>query len=434
MLALDGTGFEHFVEYVFQRAGFRVNFVAPFHDGRGIDLELYTKLNGIDVLFAIVQVKRYANDAPPKDVHALLGAMRNHPGAQGYLVNTADFTPVARQQVADHQDTVLMSGQYLIRYINYVRGSRMEGDVQVTIPPECIRTADDIQRRDEKRTRVIAIANNKGGIGKTTTAINMAQILDSIGQRVLLVDLDSQGNLTSRLPQNTRVVPNLHHLGSYLTHQCSLAQTIRQTDFDNIWLIPADPDLRLIDPGANGFTTSILDFARDIHAPNITPLRHQTLEEFDWIILDTPTAIEFRIRLALGAAHYVIIPTQVETFAMAGVGLLQLTTNAIHALVGKKGCRIAGALITDYHGRGNSSEEMSDKGTTLRTALDARSIPIFRNLIHHHQGIETAHGKIERGKPPTNPFAGRWIQGRNKGEKDYKLFVEELIEYVNSNS
>ncbi len=433
MLALDDTGFEHFVEYVFQRAGFRVNFVAQIRDGRGIDLELYTKFNGIDVLFAVVQVKRYVDDAPPKDVNALLGSMRNYPGSQGYLVNTAGFTPAARQQAAEHQDAVLMSGQHLIRYINYVRGSRVEGDTNVTISPECIRVADRIQRRDVKQTRVIAIANNKGGIGKTTTAINMAQVLDSLGQRVLLVDLDSQGNLTSRLPQYTRVVPNPRHLGTYLSHQCKLADTIRQTDYDHIWLIPADPDLRLIDPGANGFTQSILDFARDIHAPDITPLRHQDLGEFDWIILDTPTAVEYRIRLALGAAHFVIIPTQVEHFAMSGVNLLKATTEGVHGLVGEKGCRIAGALITDYRGRGNTADEMSDKGTTLRNDLRASGISIFINLIHHHEGIETAHGKPILGRVPTNPFAGRWMQGRNKGERDYSTFVKELNEYVNRN-
>jgi chromosome partitioning protein len=431
MLTLDDTEFEHFVEYVFQRAGFRVNFVARIRDGRGVDLELYTSLNGIEVLFAIVQVKQYTDDAPPKDVNALLGSMQNHPGARGYLVNTAGFTPAARQQVDAHRDVVLMSGQYLIRYINYVRGSRVEGDTNVTISPECIRTADAIQRRDVKQTRVIAIANNKGGIGKTTTAINMAQVLNSMGHRVLLVDLDSQGNLTYRLPQNVRV-PNPRHLGTYLSHQCSLAHAIRQTDYENIWLIAADPDLRLIDPGASGFTQSILDFAKDIHAPDITPLRYQDLGEFDWIILDTPTAVEFRIRLALGAAHCVVVPTQVETFAFAGINLLAQSAQAVRSLIGENGVRIAGALVTDYHGRGNPNDSNRGPWPNLRQQLavigiEGTLVSLFNTVIHHHEGIELSHFN------QTNPFGGRWLQGRNRGAQEYKVFVEELIEYVNGN-
>jgi cellulose biosynthesis protein BcsQ len=257
----------------------------------------------------------------------------------------------------------------------------------------------------------------------------MAQVLDSLGQKVLLVDLDSQANLTQRFPQQKQVVPNPKHLGTYLSHQCDLAETIRQTDYGNVWLIPAAPELRLIDPGAGGFTKGILDFARDIHSTDIIPPRYQTLNDFDWVILDTPTAVEYRIRLALGAAHLIVIPTQVETFAASGIFLLQETANAIQSLTGKGGCRIAGALITDYHGRGTSSDDVSDKGTALRFGLNASGIPMFNSLIHHDQGIENAHGK-----PPANPFSGRWPQGRNKGERDYKAFVEEMITYVNSNS
>ncbi|MBA3823149.1 MAG: AAA family ATPase [Ktedonobacterales bacterium] len=428
MLELTPTGFEHFVEYVFQRAGYRVNFIAGVYDGSGLDLHLHTTFNGHDTLVAVVQVKRFTDDVAPHFVNAFAGSTLPHMGARGYLVTTSNYKADARAQAAKHENIYLINGEQFVRYINYIRGSRSEGDLSVVIPPESILVADSIQRRSVKQTRYIAIANNKGGIGKTTTAINMAQVLDSLGQRVLLVDLDSQGNLTQRCPQHKQVVPNPKHLGTYLSHQCTLTDAIRQTDYANVWLIPAAPDLRLIDPGANGFTASILDFARDIHASEIVPPRYQTLSDFDWVILDTPTAVEYRIRLALGAAHFIVIPTQVETFAASGVFLLQETANAISALTGKNGCRIAGALITDYHGRGSSSSDVSDKGTALRAGLSGSGIPMFNSLIHHDQGIENAHGK-----PPSNPFVGKWIQGRNKGERDYKAFVEEMIIYVNSN-
>jgi chromosome partitioning protein len=424
MLALTPTGFEHFVEYVFQRAGFIVQFVAQNHNGSGVDLELYSQLNGISVLYAIVQVKKHTDDVPSSDVNELLGSMRNHPGAQGYLVTTAGFTPAAQQLVVGHHDVVLLPGNHLIRFINYVRSSRSDGDASVTISPECVRDADSLERRDSQKTRIIAIANNKGGIGKTTTAINMAQVLDSMGQRVLLVDLDSQGNLSYRMPQNPQVVSNPRYLGNYLKHQCALAQTIRQTQYKNVWIIAADPDLRIIDPGANGFTTSILNFARDLHAPEISPLRHQTLDEFDWIILDTPTASEFRIRLALGACDYVLIPTQVETFAITGVALLADTALAIHALMGR-GTEIAGAIVTDYHGRGDPS---GARAIALRNGLAFSNISIFNTTVHHHDGIDLAHLN------QINLYGGKAKQGKNVAAREYREFVEEFIKYVNRNN
>jgi cellulose biosynthesis protein BcsQ len=140
------------------------------------------------------------------------------------------------------------------------------------------------------------------------------------------------------------------------------------------------------------------------------------------------------IRLALGAAHLIIVPAQIEHFALAGINLLYDTTQAVHALVGENGCRIAGALITDYHGRGNTSTQVSDKGTKLRNDLLASGIPIFTNLIHHHEGIENAHQPDQGKRTVPPPFTGRWMQGRNQGERDYKAFVEELFAYVNRNN
>lgn len=423
MLALSDSEFEHFVEYVFQRAGYDVRFVAHQRDGRGIDLELWSAVNGLPFLAAIVQVKRYQHDVEPLEVRSLKGTLTDYPGVRGYLVTTADFTRDARRQAEPVADICLVAGQHWLRYINYIRDSKAEGDAHVVIAPECMRTADAIQRRSPQQTKIVAIANNKGGIGKTTTAINMAHVLDTLGQRVLVVDLDAQGNLSYLLPPRKDVVFNPRHIGTYLSHQCPLQETIRQTGYQHIWLIPSHADVRLIDPGANGYTTSALEFAQALHAPEITPLRHQTLEEFDWIILDTPTAVEHRIRLACAAAHYVIIPTQVETFAFSGINLLQQTVQAMRALTGA-GPAISGALITDYHGRG---EPKGDRATTMRDNFNSIHVPIFQTVIHHHPGIETAHLQ------QTNLFPNRQVRGQNAAAREYYAFVEELMQHVSDN-
>lgn len=423
MLALSDTEFEHFIEYVFQRAGYDVHFVAHRHDGRGIDLELWSDVNGLPFMAAIVQVKKYTNDVEPIEVRSLKGTLTDYPGAKGYLVTTADFTRDARRQSETVPDICLIGGRHLVRYITYIKDSKAESDQSVIIAPECIQIADTIQRRSPTETKILAIANNKGGIGKTTTTINMAHVLDFLGKRVLVVDLDAQGNLSYRLPPRRDVVFNSRHFGTYLSNQCTLAETIRQTNYQNIWLIPSHPDVRLIDPGTNGYTTSALNFAQALHASDIAPLRHQTLGDFDWIILDTPTAVEYRVRLACAAAHYVIIPTQVETFAITGINLLQDTIAAIQALTGANP-KIIGALITDYHGRG---EPAGNRVAALRNGLNSINIPVFKTVIHHHEGIETAHFQ------QTNLFSGRQVRGQNAAAREYFTFVEELIEHVSNN-
>src|SRR5262249_52944051 len=158
--------------------------------------------------------------------------------------------------------------------------------------------------RPRSRTKVLAIANNKGGVGKTTTALNIGFNLAKRDKSVLLVDLDAQGNLTYSLPYKANNSP--HHLADYFLHRggtggSSLPQLVRPTEFQNICVIPSHPDLSLAESDLDDWTRIEHQFAEDLHDDAVIAPHEVGGSEFDWIILDTPPAMGIATRAALAA-------------------------------------------------------------------------------------------------------------------------------------
>ncbi|HEY8490329.1 MAG TPA: ParA family protein [Dehalococcoidia bacterium] len=222
-------------------------------------------------------------------------------------------------------------------------------------------------------TRILALANQKGGVGKTTTAINLGACLAERGARVLLVDIDAQGNATSGLG-----LDGTAHAGVYqmLVEDVPARECIIPTHQPGLEIIPASSDL------AGAEVELVPMMAREYRLKRaLEPLDGA----YDFILLDCPPSLGLLTLNALAAATEVLIPVQCEYLALEGLSHLAQTLDLVRRNL-NHGLRIGGLLLTMYDSRTNLSQQVADEvrkhfPETFQTAIP-RSVRLSEAPSH----------------------------------------------------
>ena len=196
---------------------------------------------------------------------------------------------------------------------------------------------------------VLSVANQKGGVGKTTSAVNIAASVAHLGHSVLLIDSDPQGNATSGLGVNKKDVR--HSLYDVLLGECEAAEAIRDTEFKNLSVLPATIDLA-------GAEFELMEHSRK-HTSLMEALSSLG-DRFQFIFIDCPPSLGLLTVNALTASAGVIIPMQCEYYALEGLSQLMMTVRRVKN-AHNPDLTIAGILITMYDGRLNLSAQVLDE-------------------------------------------------------------------------
>jgi chromosome partitioning protein len=225
--------------------------------------------------------------------------------------------------------------------------------------------------------KVYAFANQKGGVGKTTTAINLAACLAEAGQRALVVDLDPQANATSGLGMRA------NGTSSYdLLDGVPLAELAKPTRFENLFLIPSKPELA----GAS------VELSQHADGERYLADALKDVEGFDFILLDCPPSLGPLTVNALAAADRVVVPVQTEYYALEGLAQLMQSINLIKTRLNAE-LSIAGVLLTMADGRTRLSAEVESEvrkhfGKLVFDAVVPRSVRVAEAPSH---GLPVTH-------------------------------------------
>lgn len=248
--------------------------------------------------------------------------------------------------------------------------------------------------------KIIAIANQKGGVGKTTTSINLAASLGVLEKKVLLIDADPQANATSGLGIDVETV----EIGTYqlLEHSNSAREAIMKTDTPNLDIIPAHIDLVAIE-------IELVD--KEEREYMLKKALADIVDDYDFILIDCAPSLGLLTLNALTAAHAVIIPIQCEYFALEGLGKLLNTIKSVQKIHNSE-LDIEGLLLTMYDSRLRLSNQVVEEVQKHFNDM------VFQTIIQRNVRLSEA------------PSYGESIikyDAASKGASNYLSLAKEII-------
>ncbi len=247
--------------------------------------------------------------------------------------------------------------------------------------------------------KVISVANQKGGVGKTTTAVNLSTLLAKKGKKVLLIDTDPQGNATSGLGVTKEVELSVYDI---LVGETTFEETVQETEVKNLTVCPSNISLA----GAEVELVSMMS-----REQRLKEKLEVVKDEYDFIIIDCPPSLGLITLNAFTASDSVLIPVQCEYFALEGLGQLLNTVNLVKKHLNKN-LEIEGALLTMYDARTNLSNQV------VKEVKKYFEDKVYKTVIPRNVRLSEA---------PSYGMPISIYDPKSKGAKAYEKFTKELL-------
>lgn len=248
--------------------------------------------------------------------------------------------------------------------------------------------------------RIIAIANQKGGVGKTTTAINLSSCLAELGNKILTIDLDPQGNTTSGIGLEKSELKNTVY--ELLLDECTVKSSIYQTQVEQLYIIPSNVNLSGAEIELLGVNDkeyllkNAIDYIRD---------------DFDFIIIDCPPALNMLTVNAMTTANSILVPIQCEYYALEGLSQLIHTIDLVQQRLNPD-VLIEGVVFTMYDARTNLSMQV------VENVKENLNTMIYKTIIPRN---------VKLAEAPSHGLPINLYDKKSAGAESYRLLAKEIM-------